>query len=174
MRDGKEKEEEMPARKTVNTGGESAPRKRSKGKRTARRRRKRRPRASGILATIEAARGAAASALKTLRAEIRLARARLEKLIESERSFRLELFGGSPARGARRTRGGGKLRRARRPTPRRKGPPKADRFFKRLPQSFSLDDLRKVAGRLTGVSLAQWSRAKKVKKVGGGKYQKAT
>ena len=71
-----------------------------------------------------------------------------------ERNFRSDLFGtGGPRR------------------PRRKGPPKADAFFKKLPKVFTIDQVRKLAGRATGVSLAQWARAKKVKKTASG-YEK--
>jgi hypothetical protein len=56
-------------------------------------------------------------------------------------------------------------------TVRRKGPPKADRYFKMLPGTFTIEHVRKLAGRATGVSLAQWARAKKVKKTANG-YQK--
>lgn len=161
----------MPPEKPAKTAAKKPPRKRSKRKTIGPRRRRRRSRSSGILATVQAARAAAANALRTLRAEIRQAQARLQNLIESERSFRTELFGGARS-GAR-----GRARQAKRAPgarpPRRKGPPIADRFFKKLPKSFTLDDLRKVAGRLTGVSLAQWGRSKKVKKIGKGKYQKA-
>ena len=55
--------------------------------------------------------------------------------------------------------------------PRRKGPPKADRFFAKLPAKFTIDDVRKLAGKATGVSLAQWARAKKTKKTASG-YEK--
>jgi hypothetical protein len=44
----------------------------------------------------------------------------------------------------------------------------ADRFFARLPNRFTLEELRKIAGRLSGVSLAQWSRAKKIAKTAAG------
>ncbi|MGH7821064.1 MAG: hypothetical protein ACREQ9_14970, partial [Candidatus Binatia bacterium] len=118
----------------------------------------------------QAARAAAANALQALRDEIRQAQARLEKLIESERSFRTELFGGTSSGTRGRARQPKRATTARRP--RRQGPPIADRFFKQLPKSFTLEDVRKVAGRLSGVSLAQWSRAKKIKKVGKG-YRKA-
>lgn len=133
-------------------------------------RRRRRPRASGILATVGAAREAAADAMRMLRGEIRQLQARLEKLMESERSFRVELFGDSSGKGSERAARRRKRGTATSPT-HRKGPPIADRFFKRLPKTFTLDDIRKVAGRLTGVSVAQWSRAKKVRKRGK-KYEK--
>jgi hypothetical protein len=129
---------------------------------------KRRRRRSGlvdVLAIVSRAREAAKEALSGLRVEIKRTRAMLEKLMESERSFRSELFGGAGP-GSGRT-----PRAAQRARPRRKGPPKADRFFERLPKMFTLDDVRKVAGRLSGVSIAQWSRAKRVKKVGK-EYQK--
>jgi hypothetical protein len=91
-----------------------------------------------------------------------------------ERNFRSDLFGtGGPGR----PRGGGKKvgrpagRKAAARKPRRKGPPKADTFFKKLPKVFTIDQVRKLAGRATGVSLAQWARAKKVKKTASG-YEK--
>ena len=102
-------------------------------------------------------------ALDRLRQEIRDAEKRLEDLVASERSFRMDLFGGSAA-GPKQ----GKSRRR----PRRKGPAKADRFYAQLPQSFTLEQVREIAGNLTGVSLAQWGRSKKVKKTGKGKYRK--
>jgi len=136
-------------------------------------RRRRRARSSGILATIQAAREGAANALRMLRDEIRSTQGRLEKLVQSERSFRIDLFGGSAGKGSQRAAGGAKSAAAGRAKARRKGPPIADRFFKQLPNRFTLDDIRKVAGRLTGVSLAQWGRSKKIRKTGKGKYQKA-
>jgi hypothetical protein len=124
------------------------------------RRRRRRSGLLDVVAIVSRARGAAREALNGLRAEIRKTRAMLEKLMESERSFRADLLGGAGL-------GPGRAPTAARPAkPRRKGPPKADRFFKRLPKSFTIEDLRKVAGRLSGVSIAQWSRAKRVKRVG--------
>jgi hypothetical protein len=44
--------------------------------------------------------------------------------------------------------------------PRTKGPPKADTYFKKLPKAFTIDDVRKVAGKALAISLAQWARAK--------------
>jgi len=52
-------------------------------------------------------------------------------------------------------------------------PPKADKFLAKLPAKSTIDDVRKVAGRAAPISLAQWARAKKVKKVAGG-YQKVS
>ena len=60
---------------------------------------------------------------------------------------------------------------ARKAQPRRKGPAKADNFLAKLPAKFTIDDVRKVAGKATGISLAQWARSKKVKKTATG-YQK--
>ena len=117
----------------------------------------------------------AGRALEQLRKEIHDAEKRLEELLASEKSFRIDLFGETPSRGSGASRGrraGSKRSRTRR-AGRRKGPTRADAFFEKLPKSFTLDDVRKVAGKLTGVSLAQWGRSKKVKKVGDGKYQKA-
>jgi hypothetical protein len=131
-----------------------------------------------IFGVMTKAREASRTALGHLRKEIRAARNRLEKLVEEERSFRLDLFGtGGPGR----PRAVGKSLRAGRPEgtkakaqkagPRRKGPPKADKFFAKLPSKFTIDDVRKVAGKATPISVAQWVRAKRVKKAAGG-YQK--
>ena len=49
---------------------------------------------------------------------------------------------------------------------------KADNFLAKLPAKFTIDDVRKVAGKATAISLAQWARSKKVKKTATG-YQKA-
>jgi hypothetical protein len=124
-----------------------------------------------VLGMISSARESSKTALHHLRKEITAARSYLDELIEEERSFRLDLFG---------TSGAGRPRKVGRPAgnksgrpakPRRKGPPKADRYFKKLPNKFTIDDVRKLAGEATGVSLAQWARSKKVKKTGGG-YEK--
>ena len=127
-----------------------------------------------VLGFVAQARAAASKALSNLRGEIVATRKHLETLIAEERSFRLDLFGtGAPAR----PREGGKKvgRPAGRPAaarkPRRKGPPKADTYFKKLPGKFTIDDVRKLAGKATGISLAQWARAKKIKKTASG-YQK--
>jgi len=42
----------------------------------------------------------------------------------------------------------------------------------KLPAKFTIDDVRKVAGRATAISLAQWARSKKLRKTATG-YQKA-
>jgi hypothetical protein len=76
---------------------------------------------------------------------------------------------GGGARGRKKGRPAGRPAAARKP--RRKGPPKADVYFKKLPSKFRIDDVRKLAGRATGVSLAQWARAKKIKKTASG-YEK--
>jgi hypothetical protein len=132
-------------------------------------RRRRRSALVDVVAIVSRAREAARAALNGLRAEIRKTRVQLEKLMESERSFRSELFGGAgPGRSRSAGRSSGAARTAK---PRRKGPPRADTFFKKLPSTFTIENVRKVAGRLAGISLAQWSRAKKVRKVGKG-YQK--
>jgi hypothetical protein len=127
-----------------------------------------------VLGFVAQARAAASKALSNLRGEMVATRKHLETLIAEERSFRLDLFGtGGPARPS----GGGKKvgRPAGRPAaarkPRRKGPPKADMYFKKLPGKFTIDDVRKLAGKATGISLAQWARAKKIKKTASG-YQK--
>ncbi|MGH7818428.1 MAG: hypothetical protein ACREQ9_01520 [Candidatus Binatia bacterium] len=153
----------MPAHKPGAAAAKTRRRKRSKT--TTRRRRRRRSGSSGILATVQAAREAAAGALRALRREIQATRGRLERLVESDRSFQLELFGGHRAPKSPRARAARK--------PRRKGPPRAEKFYKALPPTFTLEDVRKVAGRLTGVSLAQWGRAKRIRKIGKGKYRKA-
>jgi hypothetical protein len=127
-----------------------------------------------VLGFVAQARAAASKALSNLRKEIAATRKRLETLIAEERSFRLNLFGtGGPGR----PRGGGKKigrpagRTAAARKPRRKGPPQADKFFAKLPGKFTIDDVRKLAGKATGISLAQWARAKKIKKTASG-YQK--
>ena len=127
-----------------------------------------------VLAFVAQARAAASKALQNLRKEISATRKRLEALIAEERSFRLDLFGtGGPGR----PRGGGKKvgrpagRKAAARKPRRKGPPKADTYFKKLPKAFTIDQVRKLAGKASGISLAQWSRAKKIKKTASG-YEK--
>jgi hypothetical protein len=127
-----------------------------------------------VLGFVAQARAAASRALQSLRAEIGATRKRLETLVAEERSFRLDLFGtGGPGRprgvGKKVGRPAGRKAAARKP--RRKGPPKADKFFAELPGKFTIDDVRKLAGKATGISLAQWARAKKVKKTASG-YQK--
>ena len=123
---------------------------------------------------VRQARAAAKSALDSLREEIRSTTARLAKLIAEERSFKFELFGGL---GRRRRAGAGRPRKAAgrgaagRKRSRRRGTPQAEKFFEKLGKTFSLEDVRKLAGRRAGISLAQWSRAKRIRKVGKG-YQK--
>jgi hypothetical protein len=127
-----------------------------------------------VLGFVAQARGAAGKALQSLRAEIGATRKRLETLIAEERSFRRHLFGTG---GAGRSRGGGKKvgRPAERTDaarkPRGKGPPKADTYFKKLPTAFTINHVRKVAGKASAISLAQWARAKKIRKTASG-YQK--
>jgi len=146
-----------------------------------RRRRRRRLQKVGadVLSMVTSARAASKNALQQLRREIGAAKRQLEKLVTEERSFRLDLFGASaPGRprgtGKTRKRGrpAGRKAAARRAKPRRKGPAKADRFFAKLPAKFTIDDVRKIAGKAAPISLAQWARSKKVKKVAGG-YEKA-
>jgi hypothetical protein len=122
---------------------------------------------------VTSARAAASDALQGLRREIAATRRRFEKLIGEERSFRLDLFGGLRRGGPGRSGRPRLAPRGRRtaPRPRRKGPPKAERFFKKLPKSFTLDDVRKLAGRASGVSIAQWVRSNRAKKTANG-YQK--
>jgi len=123
-----------------------------------------------VLGFVAQARTAASNALKRLRKEIGATRKRLESLIAEERSFRLDLFGaGKPGRPAGKR--SGRKTTAKRRRARRKGPPKADKFFAKLPRKFTIENVRKLAGRATGVSLAQWARAKKIKKTASG-YQK--
>jgi hypothetical protein len=127
-----------------------------------------------VLGFVAQARAAASNALSNLRREIVATRKRLETLIAEERSFRLDLFGtggpGRPRAGGKKVgRPAGRTSAARKP--RRKGPPKADQFFAKLPGKFAIDDVRKLAGKSTGISLAQWARAKKIKKTASG-YQK--
>jgi hypothetical protein len=127
-----------------------------------------------VLGFVAQARAAASEALSNLRREIAATRKHLETLIAEERSFRLDLFGtGRPGRprggGEKVARPAGRTAAARKP--RRKGPPKADTFFAKLPGKFTIDDVRKLAGKAAGISLAQWARAKKIKKTATG-YQK--
>ena len=102
----------------------------------------------------------------------------LRKEISATRSFKLDLFGtGSPGRprATRKSRKAGRpaggRTRARKVQPRRKGPPKADKFFAKLPRKFTIEDVRKLAGKATPISVAQWVRAERVKKTAEG-YQK--
>jgi len=132
-----------------------------------------------VLSMVTSAREASKVALQQLRREIAAARRQLEKLVTEERSFRLDLFGtggrgrpGGTAKSRKRGVAAGKKRPAKRAKPRRKGPAKADKFLAKLPAKFTIDDVRKVAGKAAPISLAQWARSKKVKKVAGG-YQKA-
>ena len=145
-----------------------------------RRRRKSRLQKLGadVLSMVASARDASKSALQQLRKEITAARSQLEKLVTEERSFKSDLFGTD---GPGRPRGAGQSRKRGRPVgrkavarkaqPRRKGPAKADNFLAKLPAKFTIDDVRKVAGKATAISLAQWARSKKVKKTATG-YQK--
>ena len=142
-----------------------------------RRRRRKRGAAAGALSIVRQARAAAKAALDSLRNEIRATTERLAKLVSEERSFRFELFGGGAKRGA--TKGAARRGRppGRRGRPRkaaasaRRRTPLAEKYFAKLPSTFSLEDVRKLAGRKAGISLAQWSRAKRIKKSGKG-YQK--
>ena len=128
-----------------------------------------------VLGVLKSARDASKSALHQLRKEISATRAKLEKLIGEERSFRLELFVPARPRGTRKSRKVGRPagRRAggRRAKGRRKGPPKADRYFAKLPAQFTIEDVRKHAGNAAGISVAQWVRAKRVSKTADG-YRK--
>ncbi len=127
-----------------------------------------------VLGFVAQARAAASKALSNLRREIVATRKHLETLVAEERSFRLDLFGtGGPGRprgvGKKVGRPAGRTAAARKP--RRKGPPKADTYFKKLPKAFTIDHVRKVAGKASAISLAQWARAKKIRKTASG-YQK--
>jgi hypothetical protein len=132
------------------------------------RRRRGRPRLTGPLQAVRAARKAAAHALEALRAEIALLRSRLEELVTEQKSFVSNLFPSTGARARRRGRPGRRVGRVERGPVRRRGPARADRFFAELPERFTLDAVRKVAGRLAGISLAQWARAKKIAKTATG------
>jgi hypothetical protein len=132
-----------------------------------RKRRKRKP--VNALSIVRAARTAAKSALASLRDEIRNTTAKLEKLISEERSFKVEIFGSAPARRGRPPKAARRGRTAKKT--RRRGAPVAERYFQKLGNSFTLEDVRKLAGRRAGISLAQWSRAKRIRKSGKG-YQK--
>jgi hypothetical protein len=145
-------------------------------------RRKRRSRMqqlkADVIGMVTSARNLSKAALLQLRKEISATRNRLEKLVGEERSFRLDLFGTAPGRpraaSSPRMAGRPASRKvtARKAKPRRKGPPKADKFFAKLPSKFTIDDVRRVAGKATGISLAQWARAKRIKKTASG-YEKA-
>jgi hypothetical protein len=128
-------------------------------------RRRRRKRMTSALAVVQAARAAAKNALDSLRQEIKGTTGKLEKLLAEERRFREELFGAGSLLGGKSA-----VRGARSPK-RRRGKPKAERFFSKLGNTFTLEDVRKLAGRKAGISLAQWSRAKRIRKAGKG-YQK--
>ncbi len=138
------------------------------------RRRRRGTRLAGALTIVRQARAAAKSALESLREEIRTTANRLAKLVAEEKSFRSDLFGTPAGRGGRppgRPRKTGRKRQAAPRRARRKGAPRAEKFFQKLGNTFTLEDVRKIAGRKAGISLAQWSRAKRIRKVGKG-YQK--
>jgi len=147
----------------------------------ARRRRRRnrlQKQAVDVLSLVKSARDASKSALQHLHKEIGAMRTKLEGLLGEERSFKLDLFGtgapGRPRRAAKSRKPGrpaGRKAVARRAKPRRKGPPKADKFLVKLPSKFTIDDVRKMAGKAAAISLAQWARAKKVKKTATG-YEK--
>jgi hypothetical protein len=133
---------------------------------------------SDVLKIVTSAREASKAALQQLRKEIGAAKRQLEKLITEERTFRLDLFGtggpGRPRRAGKSSKRGRPASRktvARRAKPRSKGPAKADKFLAKLPAKFTIDDVRKVAGKAAPISLAQWARAKKIKKAAGG-YEK--
>jgi hypothetical protein len=131
-----------------------------------------------VISMVSSAREASKAALRELRNEIAAAKRQLEKLVAEERSFRMDLFttDGSAnrtraAKSRNRGRPGPRKAVARRAKPRRKGPAKADAFLENLPAKFNIEDVRKVAGRAAPISLAQWARARKIKKTAAG-YQK--
>jgi hypothetical protein len=142
-------------------------------------RRKRKTRlGADVLSVVSSAREASKAALQQLRKEIRTTRGQLEKLVTEEQSFRLDLFGtgrpGGPRPAGKSRKAGRRASRkpaARQAKRRRKSPAKADKFLAKLPANFTIDDVRKVAGKAAPISLAQWSRAKKVRKTAGG-YRK--
>jgi hypothetical protein len=125
-----------------------------------------------VLGMVSSARNLSRAALLQQRQEISATRSRLENLVGEERSFKLR--DGRPCRpqavskSPRASRSAGKGAKARKATPRRKGPPKADKFFAKLPSKFTTNDVRKLA---TPISVAQWVRAKRVKKTASG-YEK--
>lgn len=127
----------------------------------------------GALTIVRQARAAAKNALDSLRSEIRLTGAKLAKLIDEERIFKSELFGAAPSRRRPpgRPRKPGRAGKPVRARPRRRGTPQAEKYFQKLGKAFTLEDVRKLAGRRAGISIAQWSRAKRIRKVGDG-YQK--
>lgn len=141
----------------------------------ARRKRRANAVASGALGVVRQAREAAKSALGKLRQEIAATRALLENLLEEERIFKSDVFGGTSAGRGRAASAKSKAPAVRKRRKRRapKRPPRAEKFFEKLPSTFTLEDVRKLAGRGAGISLAQWSRAKRIKKVGD-KYQKVS
>jgi hypothetical protein len=131
-----------------------------------------------VLSMVTSAREVGKAALQQLRKEISAAKGMLEKLVTEERSFRMDLLGTrgpgrrrGAARSRKRGRPAGRKAGARRTKLRRKGPAKADKFLAKLPAKFTIEDARKVAGKAAPISLAQWARSKKVRKVAGG-YQK--
>lgn len=128
-------------------------------------RRRRKKVLTSALTIVRDARNAAKNALASLRAEIKNTTDKLGQLLAEEKSFHAELFGGAPSRPDD---GKAAVRRRR---PRKKGPPLAEKFFEKLGPTFTLDEVRKLAGRKAGISLAQWSRAKRIRKAGKG-YQK--
>jgi hypothetical protein len=130
-----------------------------------------------VLALVADAREVSKTALQQLRREIGSTRRSLEKLIAEEQSFMAELFGGGkpgrpPAAGRPRKVGRpAGVKAVVRKAVRRKGSPKADTYFAKLPKTFTIDDVRKLAGKAAPISVAQWTRSKKIKKTAKG-YEK--
>ena len=132
---------------------------------------------SDVLRAVAAAREASKAAIQELRREIAATRKQLELLSEEERSFRLDLFGTrTPGRPPKRE--AARIKRKRTQTQKTtkskssaKKAPTADKFFGKLPSKFTINDVRKLAGKATAISLAQWTRGKRIKKTGNG-YEK--
>lgn len=135
-------------------------------------RRRRRSKSVGVLDLIQGAKTNAKKALDGLRREISDMEKRLADLMSEERDFLAEISGKAVSR-ARALVSGPGLRRRRRGRPAKRGPAKADKFFAKLPEKFSLEQVRKLAGKLSGVSLAQWSRAQKIRKTAEGYIKQA-
>lgn len=122
----------------------------------------------GALDVVRKVKVAAKNALESLRREIDSTREKLDELVAEEKRFREELFGGLK-RSSQTAKP--KRRRRRRGPAKPKRPPTADRYFDKLPAKFTLEDVRRLAGKRAPISLAQWSRSKRIKKTATG-YRK--